>query len=322
MIRKWFFKEQFLELQTPLVTSYSSLEPNLEPFLTFFKDNREKRYHGFLRMSPEFSLKKALAYGYNKIFEIGPCFRSAEPITSRFHSSEFTLLEWYRLNADYHKIASDLISILVFIAKKLFKKKSFFYQGSRIDLKKVEKITIKKAFQNYADIDFNSLKTWNDLVTIAHKKGYSKVMTPSDAFNIIFLGEIEPFINRSNLVFLYDYPEFEAVFSKTTIVNKKIYAKRFELYLAGIEVANAYSELTDPTAQLSRMKQYQKQLQLSKKVHFKIDPAFIKCLEKIPSASGVALGIDRLIMILTNAYHIQDVILLPSKDLFDKPPNL
>ena len=315
-IREWFYKKDFLEIQTPIVLAHPTLEPNITPFETSFYNDQKKIYKGFLRVSPEFSLKKALASGLDKVYEIASCFRSEEPLESRWHNAEFTMLEWYRLNAGYEDILKDTKELLWFICKKMFGATQFVYEKNTIDLNKWEIHTIEEVFLKHADIDFRKIKNFDELLLIAKKKGYKNLKDKTQAFYNLFLEEIEPHLCSDCPTVLMDYPHFLSGFSKLKDNNKK-YCERFEIYFGQIEIANAYSELTDKNEQEQRMLVEQKKLSKNKK-HHTLDPHFLDAVEKIPKAAGIALGLDRLVMLLTNTPKISDTIFLNTNNLFDK----
>lgn len=340
-IRRFFQSESFHEVETPLLVSSVIPAPYLEMFqtdlLSFDKKKRETLY---LSTSPEASLKKLVASGIGNCFEITKSFRNGE-VDSPLHNPEFTILEWYRVNADYTHIMTDCENLILFILKKRKRPKkpkneqkplvSITYQGSTIDFSSPwKRISVDEACRKYANFSLSDLSrtssAHNSLVdypldniaALCRKKGY--VVKPNNTwevlFNQIYLNEIEPKLARiKKPIFLYDYPLPLAALSKRKEGNPLV-AERFELTIGGVEIGNCFTELTDPKEQKRR---FQKDVRATEKTHVmnqKPDWNFIEALkEGLPPCSGIALGIDRLVMVLTDAAHIRDVLLFPSADM-------
>ncbi len=308
MTREFFWRQGFLEMDSPLLVSQPALEVHLNHLSTVIIDEKGKKHPAYLITSPEYSLKKILAGQPAKIFQLGKVFRDGEPWNENHHP-EFTLLEWYRPCADYKKIMTDIEKLVLFLVKK----KQLQYQGREIDLTPPwPRLSMRQAWQKYAGVELNHYLTREKMSRLAKKKDYTVLAKESfdDLFFKIFLSEIEPKIAALNQpVFLYDYPRQMAALARLK-KNDSRYAERFELYIGGLELANAYSELVDWRVQESRFKQDQrKRGQLGKEV-YNIDKDLVAALKSgLPSCAGAALGIDRLIMLLTNSCDIKDVIL-------------
>lgn len=238
------------------------MEPYLDPLKTERMDVWGSKREAYLITSPEYSMKKLLAAGYGDIFTIVSCFRNGES-PSRLHNTEFKMLEWYRVDADYNDIMADTENLIRFVngSDKLD------YQGKRIDL----------------------APPW------PRRKYTGK--------------EIEKDLGRDRPVFVVDYPASEASLAK---INKSGKAERFEVFIGGMEIANAFSELTDPEEQKRRLEEERKKRKELRKPDYPVDKTFLGALEYgMPEAGGIALGIDRLIMLLTDSRSLQDVILFP-----------
>jgi lysyl-tRNA synthetase class 2 len=318
LIRNFFKKRGFLEVQTPILTKNISTEPYIDPVPVKFSDDKNKIYHGYLITSPEYSLKKLLALGFDKIFEITKAFRQKEAFGD-LHNPEFTILEWYRTHADYRHIMKDTEELVYDLVKKLRHHPYFFYQRQKIDVSLPWlRISVKQAFKKYAKINLDKTKNLNRFKTIIKHKGYhlSKTYDWNDLFYLIFLNEIEPQLPKDKAITLYDYPLPQAALAKRK--NKKgFYAERFETYIGGMEISNAFSELLNWREQLKRLKEDQKVRKRLKKEFINIDKTFIQALKSgISPTAGNALGIDRLQMLLLDIKDIDDLLPFPAKQMF------
>lgn len=319
LIRNFFKKRSFLEIQTPILTKDISTEPYIDPVPVKFSNDKNKIYHGYLITSPEYSLKKLLSLGFDKIFEITKAFRQKEAFGG-LHNPEFTILEWYRTHANYHHIMKDTEELVYNLVKKLHHHPYFFYQGQKIDVSLPWlKISVKQAFKKYARIDLDKTRNLQYFKTIIKQRGYhlSKNCDWNDLFYLIFLNEIEPQLPKDKAIILYDYPLPQAALAKRK--NKKsFYVERFETYVGGMEISNAFSELLDWQEQLKRLKDDQKLRKRFKKEFINIDKTFINALKSgIPPTAGNALGIDRLQMLLLDIKDIDDLLLFPVKKMFN-----
>ncbi len=286
-IRAFFHSEGFDEVETPLVLKTPCMELHIDAIPSG---------DGFFRTSPELSHKKLLAQGAEKIFEIGPCFRQGEK--GRLHNPEYTMLEWYRAHSDYMTALEDTQNLLVVVLERrrdvpiAFSKCStaYPYSGSgHPAFSEPWKIwTIAEVFEEFAG--------WNPVEDF-----------DADRFDLDLIEKVEPALPTDRPVVLKDYPAELCALARLKPDNPKV-AERWELHLGGIEIANAYSELTDPIEQRKRFEHCGEQRRALGKEVYPIDEEFIQALEKMPPASGVALGVDRLLMILTGAKHIAEVL--------------
>lgn len=300
-IRNFFNKNDFTEVETPILVKIPGMEPHLTPFETTFINGKKL----YLNTSPELQMKKLLGAGFGNIYQLTKVFRNGET-GGPLHNPEFTMLEWYRENADYKKLMEDCENLIIELAKTMNSKTSdfekpwpkksineLFIEHCKINLLKNKKI---KKFQTTAknlNYNINGCHTWDDL------------------FFKIFLNEVEPKLPKNKPIFVYDYPASQAALAKIKS-GEPFFAERFELYINGIEIANAFSELIDAKEQRERLKSEQKLRKKLKKTVFDIDEEFLAGLEsiKLPCA-GIALGVDRLIMVLLNKKYIDDVLLFP-----------
>ncbi len=304
LIRQFFKTEGFLEVQTPTLVKCAGQEPYLSPLAVNFQDEKNKSYQGFLITSPEYSLKKMLAAGFDKIFELAKVFRSKESFGGN-HNPEFTMLEWYRTKANYRDTMKDTEKLIFFLNKKINRSNYLNYQGNKINLTLPwPRLSVKSAFLKYSGINLD--KKWRSCSADDWNTNFYSV----------FLNKIEPNFPKDKPLLIYDYPLPQASLAKRKNA-RSFYAERFEVYIAGIELANAFSELTDAKEQYQRLKEEQKLRKKMKKTFIPIDKDFIFALKLgLPRSSGVALGLERLQMLLLDIKDINDLLLFPAKKLF------
>jgi len=317
MIRTFFKKQGFLEFRTPLLVKYAGQEPYLSPIKVAFEDERSRRYEGYLITSPEYSLKKILAAGFDKIFEITSAFRQNESFGG-LHNPEFLILEWYRRNSHYRELMKDVEKMIFYLNWRLKRSRYLIYQEQKIDLAPPwPKITVKEAFKKWAGINLDKARDLKSFKNQVRKAGLSfKYNNWDDLFYEVFLNKIEPRLKINRPIIIYDYPLPQAALARRKNA-KSFYAERFELFIGGLELANAFSELSDPEEQLKRFKAEQKIRKKLKKPIIPIDNDFLKALKwGLGHSSGIALGIDRLEMLLLNIKDINDLLIFPARDLF------
>lgn len=292
-IRKFFKDRNFHEVFTPIMVPIPSIEPNLEVFKTELRTSKGQTREGFLIMSPEFSIKKLLSEGIGSCFEITKAFRNEEEV-SRLHNPEFTMLEWYRVGANYFDVMKDFEDLFV----EIIGSEKMSYLGELYDLKRPwPRVRVSEAFKKYAGVD---------------------VLKASDEdFYKIFFNNIEPELAKSHKpYFIYDYPISQASLSRPSKEDPR-FAERFEVFLAGLELGNCFSELTDPKIQKDRFeKDLEERKQMGKSI-YPIDDELIFALEKgLPEVSGIAVGVDRLIMLVADVPEISDIINYPAREIF------
>ncbi|NOY76665.1 MAG: EF-P lysine aminoacylase GenX [Calditrichaeota bacterium] len=313
-IRTFFLEREFLEIDAPALVRFPGQEPHLEPFET-----RYRSQHGgqplplYLQTSPEFSMKKLLAAGFEKIFYLGHSFRN-EPV-STLHQPEFLMLEWYRAYADYTALMTDCEVLLRTLAESLYKSGRFSFQKEPLNFSPpFQRLSLREALQQYAGIDYMSVQTSEAFARVARKKGYTGVEPNwgwDDIFFEIFLNEIEPRLGKPVPTFLTEYPASMGALARRKEADPD-FVERFELYVAGIELANAFTELNDPEEQKSRFLEDQAARRKAGKTPFPIDAEFLEALRiGMPPAAGIALGVDRLVMVLLNQPSIQQITLFP-----------
>ncbi len=292
-IRSFFKNQEFHEVFTPILVPVPSTEPNLEVFKTELRTSKGLRRDAFLIMSPEFSIKKLLAAGIGNCFEITKCFRNEEEV-SPLHNPEFTMLEWYRVGADYKDIMQDFENLFL----KVTGKDKLEYQGETYDLATPwPRIRISEAFKKY---------TGKDVLDVSDEDFYK-----------IYFNEIEPeLLKLKKPYFIYDYPISQASLSKPA--KDPRFAERFEVFLAGIELGNCFSELTDAKEQKRRFEKDKTLRQAQGRLNYPIDDDLIEALDSgLPKVSGIAVGVDRLIMLAADVPTIADTMFFPGEEMFD-----
>jgi len=232
-------------------------------------------------------MKRLLAAGYERIFQMGPCFRRGE--RGRLHNPEFTMLEWYRLNADYNDILADAKMLISFVAGKVLGGTSLTYRGQRIELMPVwECLSVEEAFLLHAG--------WDPVRKF-----------DADRFDLDLVGKVEPGLPLQCPVVLMDYPAEAAALARRKPGRPEV-AERWELYIGGMEIVNAFSELTDPVEQRRRFEECAGERKKAGREVYRVDEEFLKALEKgMPEAGGAALGVDRLVMLFAGSDDIDGV---------------
>lgn len=321
-IRAYFKGAGFLEVETPKLLPQPSTEPFLEVFQTELKFDDGSKYSAFLPTSPEFALKKLLVAGVGNVFEICKSFRNGEGRSSH-HNPEFTILEWYRTPADYFDVMKDCEALFQKIHVAVFgeSQKDFTlpYQNKTYDLRSPwERITVAEAFKKYSGITEDEMLDEKKLLEAGRKKGYTvgDKNTWEEMFYQIMFNEIEPHLGTNKPTFLCDYPVSQAALARKKDGDPR-YAERFELFLAGFELGNAFSELTDAAEQRERCEE---DLALRKKLGktaFGLDEDFLAALESgMPQSSGIAMGVDRIAALFANVATVQETLFFPVDELF------
>jgi len=315
-IRLFFKSQKFHEVETPLFVAHTDPELSISPFMSTL-DQVSSQYQGFLTTSPEFAMKKLLAGGFGNIFQICKSFRNGEPISSR-HNPEFTILEWYRTESDYTDIMDDCEQLLFFISRAL-NDEFLEYQGKTYDLSKSWlRISVAEAFLQYAGIDEKTLHDPKAFLATAKEKGYVVTSENSfqELFDQIFANEIEPHLGFETPTILYDYLASQAALARKKPSDPR-YAERFEFYIAGIELGNAFSELADWQEQLERLEAQNAERKKLGLPVVGVDQDFVAAIRSgIPQTGGIAVGVDRLVMLFVDETSITNTLLFPAQDVF------
>ncbi len=281
-IREFFRKRGFVEVETPFLLPYVIPESYIDAI---------KAEDGYLHTSPELCMKMLLASGYKKIFQICKCFRKGEK--GKLHLPEFTMLEWYHVEIDYNALMRECESLIIFLCRELLGKESIKYREKEIVLTPPwHQITVHEAFKRYGSMSLHD----------AVDRGL---------FEEIMVYEIEPKLGIEKPVFLKDYPVSMAALSKL----KDNHAERFELYICGLEIANGYTELIDMKEMKKRLKIENEKRKKLKKEPYPMPEGFFFKVKQLPDCSGIALGIDRLVMLICNEEDINNVVAITPEDL-------
>ncbi|MDA1316488.1 MAG: hypothetical protein O3B87_00510 [bacterium] len=309
-IRSYLNENGYLELDLPVLSPALIPEAYLEIFKTEFT-YMDKKQDLFLTPSPELFIKRLLAQGIGDCYYLGKSFRNSEPHSPR-HQPEFTMLEWYKVGEDYMYMADQVLKLLQHIARATSGDGAqITYQGSQISLSKWERFTVAEAFETYASIKPNILLDESAFINIAKDKGYkTESFTYEDLWSQIYTQEVEPHMGMNGYpTLLYDYPVQFAALSKPN--NDGVTAERFEFYIAGLELGNCYTELTDPVLQKARFKAEDKGRKTSGKIGHPVDWGFIESMEAgMPDSTGIAIGVERIGMIFADVPAIQDLSLI------------
>jgi len=322
-IRAFFKGKGFHEAEVPLLLPTPSTEPFLEVFKTELKDDNGNRWDGFLPSSPEFALKKLLSAGSGSVFTITKSFRNGEGRSSR-HNPEFTILEWYTVEGNYWTVAEQFQDLMLCILQSVrsdsqqFGKSAITYQGKEYSLEVPwERISVAEAFQKYAGVDIETMLDEAKLKVVGKKKGYQVTdqTTWEEIWNQIMANEIEPKLGKTGPTIIYDYPIAQAALARKA--KDPRFAERWEVYLAGLELGNCFSELTDWKEQEARCLADLAERKRLGKTEYPMDTDFIEALKLgMPETGGIAVGVDRLVALFADVPTIADTLFFPVEELF------
>ena len=311
-IRKYLDSQGFMEVETPMLVSNAG-GASARPFETHFNALDEDLK---LRISLELYLKRLIVGGLEKVYEIGRVFRN-EGLDTR-HNPEFTLMELYQAYTDYHGMMDLTENLYRHVAQEVLGTTTIVYNGIEMDLgKPFERITMVDAVKKYAGVDFNEIHTLEEARTVAKEKGveYEERHKKGDILNLFFEAFVEEHLIQPT--FLMDHPIEISPLTKKKPENPE-YVERFEFFMNGWEMANAYSELNDPIDQRARFKAQEELLAQGDEEANHTDEDFLNALEiGMPPTGGIGFGIDRMCMLLTNAPAIRDVLLFPTMKPLD-----
>jgi len=283
--RDFFLSRDYLEVETPLLSPAVIPEAHINPVTC---------NTGFLQASPELYMKRLLAGGAERIFQICKCFREEE--RGSRHLPELTMLEWYGAGQTYADLMGQCQDLIRYIASQLGMGQRMMYQGSKIGLSRpFERLSVARAFEIFSSA------------------------TPEEAieegrFDEILSFDIEPNLGLGRPCFLYDYPAPLASLARLHPQNPRV-AQRFELYIAGIELANGFTELTDPSLQRHRFEKENHIRKSLDRTPLPLPEKFLSALGDMPEAAGIALGLDRLVMIFCDTANIDDVVAFSPEDI-------
>lgn len=284
-VRKFFIDNDYLEIETPCRIPAPAPEAHIEA---------EVSGDWFLHTSPELCMKRLFTAGYPRIFQICRCFRQKERGSK--HLPEMTMLEWYTAGHNYFNMMEQCEELIRFVARRAGFEDFLVYQGNRIDLKASwPRMSVSDAFERFSSVSMETAVL-------------------QDRFDQLTAFDIEPNLGHNKPLFLYDYPAAAASLARLKPENHSL-AERFELYIGGLELCNAFSELTDPVEQRTRFENEQKNRIKSGLPAYPLPEKFLESLQFMPEGSGIALGIDRLVMLFANTANIDDVVAFTSEEL-------
>lgn len=284
-VRQYFITEGYLEVDTPFRIPAPAPEVHIDAILS---------ENWYLHTSPELCMKRLLAAGFSKIFQICHCWRSNE--RGAKHLPEFSMLEWYLTNANYLNLMNECEELVRYVVSRLNNTNSIIYSGSIIDLTVPwERISVREAFLRYTDTSMEEAIAKN-------------------IFDELMVERIEPKLGLTTPLFLYDYP---AEFCSLAAIKESdpTVAERFELYICGLELANAFTELTDPEEQRARFCSEAAQRKAMNKAPYPSPDSFLNELINMPPSAGIAFGMDRLVMVLLDKTSIDEVIAFSPEEL-------
>jgi lysyl-tRNA synthetase class 2 len=321
-LRQSFEGKDFAEVEAPALQASPGNEAHLHAFATELVGPDGRRAPLYLHTSPEFACKKLLAAGERRIFTFARVFRNRE--RGPLHHPEFTLLEWYRAQEPYETLMADCAELLGTTAESAGTK-VLSWRGKTIDPFAVpERLTVAEAFERYAGIDLLGTlgaagETDGDALAERARGAGIRVADDdgwSDVFSRILVERIEPLLGHGRATILYEYPAAEAALARTTARDRRI-AERFELYACGVELANAFGELTDPAEQRRRFASEMDERERVYGDRYPVDEDFLAALAAMPQASGIALGFDRLVMLALGASRIEQVLWAPVPEVVE-----
>ena len=314
-LRAWFSGRGFVEVETSALQVSPGNETHLHGFATDLIAPDMTWQPLYLRTSPEFACKKLLAAGETRIFDFARVFRNRE--RGALHHPEFTMLEWYRANESYETLMDDCAALLGEAAQAAGAKEFKFRDKTINPLAAPERITVAEAFERHAGIDLLATVDGGHgdrdaLAAEAANAGVSIAADDSwgDIFSRVLAERVDPHLGIGCATILYEYPLPLAALARAKPGSETV-AERFELYACGVELANAFGELTDVTEQRARFVAAMAEKQRIYGEHYPIDEDFMAALAQMPQASGIALGFDRLVMLATGAQRIEQVIWTP-----------
>ena len=315
-VRVWFEAGGFVEVEAAALQTSPGNEAHLHGFATQLRSTGGETAPIYLHTSPEFACKSLLAAGEERIFSLGKVWRNRE--RGALHHPEFTMLEWYRVGEGYGALMEDCTTLLR-LAAEVGGRERWSFRGREVDpLAEPERLAVAEAYHRFARIDLLSMLEDRDALAAAARGAGIRVAdddTWADVFSRVMVEKVEPNLGIGRTTLLCEYPSSEAALARVSARDPRV-AERFELYACGVELANAFAELTDPTEQRRRF-----ELEMAEKARvygerYPIDEDFLAALAGMPPASGAALGFDRLAMLASGAEHIEQVLWTPVVDPF------
>jgi lysyl-tRNA synthetase class 2 len=312
-IRGWFAARDFVEVDCAALAVSPGNEAHLHGFATELVQPDGSRQTRYLHTSQEFACKKLLAAGEARIFNLGHVWRNRERTLT--HSPEFTMLEWYRAREDYRSVIEDTLA-LVRLAAEVAGTQAFRWRGREAQpLAEAEWLSVNHAFLRFAGVDLLSTiradgEADRDALARLSPVAFGADESWSDIFSRILSEKVEPHLGNGRVTVLFEYPAVEAALARACAHDARV-AERFELYACGVELANGFGELTDAEEQRRRFIAEMDVKEQAYGERYPIDEELLEALAIMPPASGVALGLDRLIMLAAGAARIDQVLWTP-----------
>jgi elongation factor P--(R)-beta-lysine ligase len=314
-IRHSFEAQGFTEVETPILQASPGNEIHLHALSTTIEDGDGARRPVYLHTSPEFACKKLIAAGEKRIFTFARVFRDRE--RGALHHPEFTMLEWYRAEEGYEVLMRDCAELLALAAEAAGERMLRWRDRKADPFATPERLTVSEAFMRHAGIDLVAAldcgpAACEQLAQAARQAGLGVAQDDDlgDIFSHIVTDRIEAQLGSGRATILTDYPIFQAALARPKPSDPR-FAERFELYVCGIELANAFGELTDAVEQRRRFEADMAEKERRYGERHPIDEDLLAALEIMPPTSGIALGLDRLVMMATGASRIEDVLWMP-----------
>jgi elongation factor P--(R)-beta-lysine ligase len=313
-LRSFFAAADFVEVETAVLQVSPGNETHLHAFRTEL-EHGGAREHRYLRTSPEFACKKLLAAGERRIVDFARVFRSRE--RGPLHHPEFTMLEWYRVHEPHELLMDDCMRLLACAAETVGATRFSFRDRSIDPFAEPERLTVAEAFQNYAGVELAAVlppegPDREAFLAMAKRIGVQTADddTWGDVFSRILVEKVEPRLGQDRATILYEYPAVMSALARPKTSDPRL-AERFELYVCGVELANGFAELNDAPEQRRRLAAQMDEKERIYSERYPIDDDFISALQAMPPACGVALGLERLVMLATGASHIEQVMWTP-----------
>lgn len=308
-MRQWFAERDFVEVDVPVLCVSPGNEAHLHGFQTEAIRPDGSREALYLHTSPEFACKKLLAAGEKRIFSLGHVFRNRERTAT--HTPEFTMLEWYRAGEVYDHVIADTVALLQ-LAARVSGRSTWERRGRICDVSNVaQRLTVSEAFRRFAGVDLLSTidgggTPMREALAAISPVSIGKDDSWSDMFSRILVEKVEPHLGLGQVTILDEYPACEAALARTCAHDKRV-SERFEIYACSVELCNGFGELTDAEEQRRR---FEEEMEIKQRVYgerYPVDEELLAALKIMPPASGVAVGLDRVVMLATGANRIEQV---------------
>ncbi len=302
-LRRFFAEKGVLEVETPLLSAAGTTDPQIHSFVTRYEGPGAAQGRSmYLATSPEFAMKRLLAAGSGPIFQVCKAFRQGE--AGRLHNPEFTMLEWYRPGFDHFQLMDEVEALMVLLA------------GGRLSADAAERVTYAELFQRHLGLDPHTASADALARCAADNPALAGIadLSRDGWLDLLMSHVIQPNLGQDGLSFVYHYPASQAALARIreAAPDTPAVAERFELFYRGVELANGFNELTDSDAQRVRFEQNQARRQSENLPHIPMDEHLLMALQSgMPACAGVAVGLDRLLMVAEDFGGLADVLVFP-----------